>query len=269
MTSFSPEWLALREPYDVRARNPEVLDVVATFLGPRSSLRVVDLACGTGSNLRSLSPHLPARQNWKLVDHDLDLLTRAKTTPLAKAVDVTAIALDLNRDIEAALEGEVDLVATSALLDLVSDTWLDRLVASLAARSIPFYAVLSYDGRTGFTPPDLSDTAIVAGMNAHQRTDKGFGPALGPAAAEFMIARFEALGYSVVRGASDWLMGPDDRNIQAEILAGYARASEDMAALPLVDITAWLARRRAAVDAGCSSLQVGHVDFFAMPSATR
>jgi predicted RNA methylase len=61
MTSFSPEWLALREPYDVRARNPEVLDVVATFLGPRSSLRVVDLACGTGSNLRSLSPHLPAR----------------------------------------------------------------------------------------------------------------------------------------------------------------------------------------------------------------
>ena len=27
-------------------------------------------------------------------------------------------------------------------------------------------------------------------------TDKGFGPALGPAAAAFMIARFKALGYS-------------------------------------------------------------------------
>jgi len=269
MTSFSPEWLALREPYDVRARNPEVLDAVATFLGPRSSVRVVDLGCGTGSNLRSLSPHLPVRQNWKLVDHDLDLLTRAKATPLAEAVDVTAIALDLNRELEAALDGEVDLVATSALLDLVSDAWLNRLVAALAARSIPFYAVLSYDGRTGFTPPDLSDTAIVAGMNAHQRTDKGFGPALGPAAAAFTITRFEALGYSVVHGASDWVMGPHDRNIQAEILAGYARASEDMAALPLVDITAWLERRRAAVEAGCSSLQVGHVDFFAMPSATR
>jgi SAM-dependent methyltransferase len=269
MTNFSAEWLALREPYDVRARNPEVLDAVAIFLGARPSVRVVDLACGTGSNFRTLSPRLPARQNWDLVDNDPDLLMHAKAMPWAKDIDVAVISLDLNRDLEAALDGQVDLVATSALLDLVSDAWLDRLAVALAARSIPFYAALSYDGRTAFMPSDLSDTAIVAKVNAHQRTDKGFGPALGPAAAAFMIPRFESLGYSVVHGASDWVMGPDDRNIQTAILVGYAGASDDIAALPLADATAWLRRRRAAVDAGCSSLRVGHVDFFAMPSATR
>jgi SAM-dependent methyltransferase len=269
VTGFSAEWLTLREPYDARARNPEVLDAVATFLKPLPSVRVVDLACGTGSTLRTLSPRLPARQHWDLVDNDPGLLTYAKATSVAKDIDVRFMPLDLNHDLEAALAGEIDLVATSALLDLVSAAWLDRLALALAARSIPFYAALSYDGRTGFTPSDLFDAPVVAGMNAHQTTDKGFGPALGLAAAPCMIARFEALGYSVVHGAADWVMGPEDRSIQAEILAGWAGASAEMGALPLADATAWLTRRRAAIDAGCSSLRIGHIDFFAIPSATR
>jgi hypothetical protein len=268
MSGFSADWLTLREPHDLRARNPTVLDAVTSALEPLSSVQVVDLASGTGSTLRALSPHLPAGQNWKLIDNDLGLLARAKATPLAKHVTVTAIPLDLNRDLEAALDGPVDLVATSALLDLVSETWLDRLAVEIAARAIPLYAALSYDGRIDFTPSDPFDAAIAAAMNAHQRTDKGFGPALGPAAAAFAIARFEALGYSVVRGASDWTMGPEDRDMQTEILAGWASAARDMGAA-LADTAAWFTRRRAAVNAGCSSLQVGHIDFFATPSATR
>src|ERR1035437_5568276 len=54
-----------------------------------------------------------------------------------------AVTLDLNRNLEAALDGPVDLVATSALLDLVSETWLDRLAGEIAARSIPLYAALA------------------------------------------------------------------------------------------------------------------------------
>jgi hypothetical protein len=269
MSGFSADWLTLREPYDLRARNPTVLDAVAASLEPLSSVRVVDLACGTGSTLRALSPHLPAQQNWKLIDNDLGLLARAEATPLAKHATLTAIPLDLNRDLEAALDGAVDLVATSALLDLVSETWLDRLAVEIAARSIPLYAALSYDGRIVLTPPDPLDAAIVAAVNVHQRTDKGFGPALGPAAAAFAIARFEALGYSVVRGASDWAMGPDDLDIQIEILAGWASAAHEMGALSLADTTAWLTRRGDGVAAGRSSLHVGHVDLFATPSATR
>ncbi len=155
------------------------------------------------------------------------------------------------------------------MLDLVSEPWLDRLVVEIAARSIPLYAALSYDGRTTSTPPDPFDAEIIAAVNAHQRTDKGFGPALGPAAAAFAIARFEALGYSVVHGTSDWVIGPEDLDIQTEILDGWASAAHEVGALSLADTTAWLTRRRDAVDAGLSSLSVGHVDFFATPSATR
>jgi hypothetical protein len=269
MSGFSADWLTLREPYDLNARNPAVIDAVAAALEPLAPVRIVDLACGTGSTMRALSPFLPARQSWKLIDNDLGLLARAAATPRAKQVDAITIPLDLHRDLEAALDGPIDMVATSALLDLVSEPWLDRLVVEIASRSIPFYAALSYDGRTKFSPPDPLDTAIAAAVNLHQLSDKGFGPALGPGAAAFAIARFEALGYSVVQGSSDWEMGPDDFDIQTEILDGWAGAAHEAGAVSLADTTAWLKRRRGALAAGLSSLSAGHVDFFAMPSATR
>lgn len=269
MNGFSAGWLALRETYDMRARNPTVLDAVVTYLKQRSPVRIVDLASGTGSTLRALYPHLPAQQIWKLIDNDIDLLKRATATPVPKGVVVITIPLDLSRDLRAALDGAIDLVTMSALLDLVSDSWLDRFAAAVVARSIPVYAALSYDGRSKFAPPDPLDAAITEAVNAHQRTDKGFGTALGPAAAAFAIARFQALGYSVVSGASDWAIGPHDHEMHTEILAGWASAAQDMGVLSPSDITTWVTRRRAAVDAGCSALSVGHVDFFATPIATR
>jgi SAM-dependent methyltransferase len=269
MSGFSAGWLALREPFDLRARSPTVLDTVAGFFERRHAVRVIDLACGTGSTLRALSPRLPPRQSWTLVDNDDALLARAASAPASQNVGVTVVARDLNDDLEAALGGVVDLVATSALLDLVSEAWLHRLAIAITARAIPFYAALSYDGRVAFTPPDPFDAAIIGAVNLHQRTDKGFGAALGPAAADMVPSCFETLGYSVVTGASDWMMGRDDRDMQDELLDGWVRAARDTGTLSGKDITGWLARRRATIAAGRSSLRVGHVDFFAVPSATR
>src|SRR5262249_39044547 len=68
-------------------------------------------------------------------------------------VPVTTTLVDLARDLELALDGPLDLVTTSALLDLVSAEWLDRLVVEVAARRLPFYAALTYDGRAVAGPP--------------------------------------------------------------------------------------------------------------------
>ena len=182
-------------------------------------------------------------------------------------VTVTATPLDLSRDLEAALDGSIDIITTSALLDLVSESWLERLAVEISARSIPLYAAISHDGRTEIVPPDPFDATVVAAVNWHQRTDKGFGPALGATSAPFAITRLKSLGYSVIHGTSDWVLEPHDRDIQMEIFSGWAAAARQTGQA-LVDTVNWLARRREFVAAGQSSIRVGHVDFWARQTGT-
>jgi hypothetical protein len=269
MSGFAAGWLALREPYDLRARNAIVLNAVIASLGQKSALNIVDLACGTGSTLRALAPRLPARQTWRLADNDRVLLAHALESTRSKSVAVTTVEADLNRDLETVLRGRIDLVTTSALLDLVSGAWLHRFVGEAAAQSLPVYSALSYDGRTKIVPADELDEAIIAAVNAHQHGDKGFGPALGPLAAQTAISRFEASGYSVVHGEAEWIAGPQDQVFQTEIFRGWASAARELGQVSASDIERWLIRRGDSIAAGRSSLKVGHVDFFARPIGTR
>lgn len=265
MSGFSADWLALREAYDLRARNPVVLNAVLGAVAARSNLRIVDLGCGTGSTLRALAPRFPARQQWRLIDHDRALLTRAADS--AAALDVTAItvAADLNIDLEAALDEPVDLITTSALLDLVSDEWLERLISYAAANGVPVYAGLSYDGRIEFAPSHPLDDAVIQAVNRHQRRDKGFGPALGPSAAESALTKSAQRGFSVVHGPADWIAFEHDRAFQDEIVRGWAAAVRETGDIASPDLGRWLAYREKEIAAGRSSLRVGHVDFFVTP----
>ena len=269
MSGFSADWLSLREPYDRAARNAAVLDAVAGAFTDQAAIAVVDLACGTGATLRAIGAHLPPRQAWRLVDNDLSLLARAATLGEPPRLTVVAKPVDLARDLELALDGPLDLVTTSALLDLVSADWLDRLIVETAARRLPVYAALSYDGRTVVEPQERFDSEILAGFNMHQRTDKGFGPALGPLAAAQAIERFQHFGFAVVHGRSDWVLGGDDRVMQDALFAGWAGVAALTTTLTSDQIARWLAARRAHLAAGRSSLQVGHVDLFARPIGTR
>src|SRR5207342_3212769 len=164
MSGFSAEWLKLREPYDLLARNAAVLDTVFNLLAGKPSVALVDLACGTGSTFRALSPRISARQTWRLVDHDLGLLARVPPSA-PPSINVSAVPIDLKRDLEAAFDSAADLITTSALLDLVSSDWLNRLALEAAARRWPVYAALSYDGRAELAPADPTDRRIVDAVN--------------------------------------------------------------------------------------------------------
>lgn len=270
MSSFSADWLALREPYDAAARNRRVIHAVTDAMAGRFSITAVDLACGTGSTPRALAPHLPFRQTWRLVDNDLGLLARAAGTALPQGAGICTAPVDLARDLEVALDGAPDLITSSALLDLVSAEWLERFVVETVVRALPVYAALIYDGRVTLAPPAEFDAAVIDAVNRHQRTDKGFGRALGPAAAADAIARFERTGiHSVTKGPSDWVLDVADVAMQRELLNGWAQAADEMGALPRVELRAWLARRQEFVTTGISRMQVGHVDFFAQPIKRR
>ena len=243
--SFSADWLALREPYDWRARNRDVLAALKAAFAESPAIAVVDLACGTGSTLRAVSPHLPKRQSWRLVDNDLSLLARAAPAQASPDIAVATTPIDIAHDLEAALDGHLDLVTTSALLDLVAEEWLQRFVVETAARKLPVYAALSYDGRTAFDPIDSNGRRCRRrGEQVINATNKGFGPALGPEAASTAISAFERVGYAVTQGPSDWQFESNDREIQKEVFAGWASAAREIGDVPLA--TCWRGSRGAA-----------------------
>src|SRR5262249_57367613 len=129
-------------------------------------------------------------------------------------------------------------------VDGVAPEWLDGSVVEGAARRLPFYAALTYDGRSVAAPPARLDVELLAGFNLHQRTDKGFGPALGPSAAVRAAERFEHFGYALVQGHSDWVFGPADRAIQDALFAGWAEGGPRTTDLSADDIAQMLGPRR-------------------------
>lgn len=256
MSGFNPDWLALREPYDRAARNSALAAAVRDWAGERV-VRIADLGTGTGSNVRALAPQLAPGQHWRLFDHDPVLLARAATLLADCSGTMQREQADL-RDLAALNLRDCDLISAAALLDLVSADWCE----ALAALERPaYYIVLSYDGRIDWQPTYPFDADLRDLVNRHQCTDKGFGPALGPAAVPHLAQALRGRGYRVVTGASPWSLGPAERAMQTALLEGWVQAAAELA--PVAALTDWASRRRAHIAAGQSRLTVGHLDLFA------
>ncbi len=261
--SFSTDWLELREPADMRARNLDVLQIVRQHFQNSKTLHITDLACGAGSTLMSLNSVFLAQPNWTLVDYDPALLNRANERAKSAHIKIKTQQADLNTDLKNVFETKADLVTCSAFLDLVSKEWLDTLIKELKQRKLPFYAALTYDGRTTCQPPHAADLDILEAVNQHQLSDKGFNSAMGPNAAATSIAKLKQAGFKVVSGYSDWQLLPDEGLLQAMLIDGWAHAATETKLLNLEIVEDWKDWRMTRAASQTSTISVGHVDIFA------
>ena len=260
---FSADWLTLREPYDTRAVARGPLERLAEWSGSRSRLRVVDLGSGTGSNLRRTAPSLAPGQTWTLVEWDPALIAAGSARLAGAPVTWNYRRLDLASDLALVADRPCDLMTASALLDLVSAAWLDELEALRGRLGAALYVSLSYVGGVHWSPADPMDAVAQDLVDRHQRIDKGFGPALGPTAVRALRARLPA--DRVLVEFSPWRLGPDDREIQDELLGGYVVAASVLAPDAEAELAGWGERRRDLIRRGLSHLEVGHEDLLFVP----
>ena len=292
MNSFTSEWLALREPVDHRSRNTKLLASVITYLKHleltrAGEIRIVDLGCGSGSNLRALAPAFNDVQAWTLVDSDPALLLAAQTALLKWCDDSTAIqndlsasgngsltqtlvlfknkkkisvnfqCADLSKDVHLPIMATADLVTAAAFFDLTSEDWLQKFCAAL---SKPLYATLSYNGEESWQPEEPSDASVLKAFHIHQTTDKGFGAAAGPSASNLLVKFLSDRAFNVAVADSPWVMDEHDRPLIEQLALGTANAVKETVLIPVETVDLWLQSKRHA-----GKCVIGHTDIFANP----
>jgi hypothetical protein len=268
MSESLADWLALRESADASARSARLTKAVADRLSVRvkagEPLRALDLATGTGSNVRYLSPRLPHPQEWLIVDRDAELLERTPKSSPGCRIETRAIEL---ASLDPGLFAGRHLVTASALLDLVSEDWLKKLAGRCREAGTAVLFTLTYNGRSRCSPAEPEDEEMRELLNAHQQqNDKGFGRAAGPAAVGHAARAFTGAGYHVRREPSDWMLSPDSRDLQRQLVDGWAAAAEELVPEESPRIRGWLARRLAHVEEGRSRIVVCHEDLAAWPA---
>ena len=246
---FELDWLDLREPHDAMARSEALAEALIARLPARP--RLMDLGAGTGSLFRWLAPRIGRAQAWTLVDQNKEMTEaafdtiadRAETVGLkvtfpnrrtllvhapGGAWRVEALIADLAHAPGNLPVGNVDAVVCSALCDLVSAPWVERMAAAIR---VPFYACLNVDGRDRFLPPVPGDALVARGFARDQGRDKGFGGrALGPKAVAEIARVFGAQGFEVQSAASDWVLrGGSATALLSELVFGHAEARFDVA----------------------------------------
>jgi hypothetical protein len=287
MSGFSADWLAMREPFDSDARSHTLAEEFAVHAPRSGPMEIVDLATGTGANMRFLAPRIGGHQRWTVVDHDARLLAAvapclarwadlrgyryrpdgagAIVTGVGFEAQVQPLQRDLARNLDRVVHQDVHMVTAAALLDLVSEDWLARIAGICRSVGATIFFALTYDGEAAWSPEDTLDESARDALNRHQRIDKGFGAALGPDAAVRAKALFRALGYRLMESKSDWRIGPAAQTMQHALLEGWRRAAMAIAPEHGDAFSAWAARRAAAIEQGVSAVRVGHVDIAGWP----
>ena len=257
-------WLGLREPADAMARSEALTRTIAGAVPASEPVCVLDLATGTGSNIRYLMDRLPGRQRWLAVDRDAALLAelseRMSSWGAAKSYTVrTEPGLCIIRGASLECDIETRQMDLGALED--REIFAGRHLVTASA-----LFTISYNGRSSCDPAEPEDDIVRDLMNQHQRRDKGLGgPAAGPDAIACAERCFAEAGYSVQREPSDWTLGPDVAALQRMLIDGWAHAATEMLRDRPATIASWRARRLAHIDAGRSRLVVGHDDLAAWP----
>lgn len=280
---FDSDWLALRERADATARSRHFQQRLAEHLTAGGT--VLEFAGGTGSLLRALVPRLTGEISWRLLDHDVALLQRARDTLFAWAsaagyrarhvgpalelktpdatLRITFEQHDLTR-LPTTFYG--DAIVASAWCDLVSADWIENFAQWCRRWRVPMvYLAMTVDGSIDFSPSDELDEAVSSAFQAHMQKDKGFGPAIGGDGHRLLSRALNECGYRIASESTPWQLDGMGNRLLAEWVCGVAAAAAEQETAHASGIAEhWLPLRLQEAAAGRLRVRVGHFDLLAL-----
>ncbi len=274
MTAGDPRvsraWLALREPADAAARARDLVEHVQRAR-PRSGPWVIhDLGGGTGAMGRWLAPQLAGPQQWIVHDRDVDLLEIAVADHPGPAADGATVTVETTfADITRLQRGDLagaTLITASALLDMLTEDELARVIAVCAGAGCPVLMMLTVVGHVELTPTDPLDRRVASAFDAHQRRETERGRLLGPDAARRAAEGFRQLGAEVLVRPSPWRLGPTETDLANVWFTGWVAAACEQQHSLAAEADAYARRRLAQAAAGELAITVDHADLLVLQS---
>lgn len=268
-------YLAAKETVEDRALNGYVRAALGVAL-PSGPLNVLEVGAGGGAMVARLAGREIVGGRYTAVDaapaNAAALRQRfvAGSLPVELEV-VTADAYAFARQMRG--RRPWDLLVAHAFLDLAD---APRLLPELFALLRPgghFYFPINFDGLTALQPvidPSFDDEVVAAYHRTMDERRHEGRPTGGSRAGRELLTHIPAAGGEILAaGASDWVVWPRDGAYPADeayflhhMLHFFESSLTGRPELDAARLQAWLARRRAQIDAGELVLIVHQLDLF-------
>ena len=280
---FSKSWINMRVDYDNISRSTVLVDHI-NKLSQEDDIDLIDLYCGSGNFLIwSLHKNI-LFNNCILVDHDIKLLKSIKSnlrTHLRPMYSIQSNTNNLDLLIKRNSEtlssvsikkndcdgyryssGKFHVISYSAALDIMSKPSISSALKRIKKNNILYFS-LCFNGQVRWTPTNTFDKYILTFFNNHQRSDKGFGKALGSKSIEFLKQKADKLNLSVTIKDSPWIIkniSNKDKVFMKRYLLDIKKSLFHMEGIDKNILRKWYQDKKFEIDNIKIQLYVGHND---------
>lgn len=273
----------MRVDYDNISRSTVLVDYL-NKISKEYNIDLIDLYSGSGNFLIWSFEKNISFKNCILVDNDIKLLKSIKSnlrTHLRPKYDIQSNTNNLDFIIKKNSETissisikknncddyrystkKYHVISYSAALDIMSKSSIGVALKRIKKNNILYFS-LCFNGQVRWTPTNTFDKYILTFFNNHQRSDKGYGKALGCKSIQYVRDKADKLNLNIAIKDSPWNIknkSNKDKVFMKRYLLDIKKSLFHMEGIDKDILRKWYQDKKSDIDDKNIKLYVGHND---------
>ena len=273
----------MRVEYDNYSRS-NILDKYFNKKRDISDIELIDMCCGSGNFLIWSIKNKLFFSGYTLIDNDIKLLKSIKSnlrkntskdlTIKSNTNNMNLILIRGSHNSSKVLIKKNDcdefnyktkrfhVISYSAVLDLMSKSSIIKALKRANDINVIYFS-LCFNGMVKWTPSNIFDKYILSFFNNHQRTDKGFGSALGFKSIDFVKRCAVKKDMNIIIKNSPWIINNKsnkDKTFMNRYLLDVKKALFHMEGIDKDILRKWFNEKKNDIENKSIKLYVGHQD---------
>lgn len=273
----------MRVEYDNYSRS-NILNKYLNKNRDTSDIELIDMCSGSGNFLIWSIKNKLFFSGYTLIDNDIKLLKSIKSNlrkNTSKDLTIKSNTNNMNLilirgshisskvlikkndcDIFNYKTKRFHVISYSAVLDLMSKSSIIKALKRANDINVIYFS-LCFNGMVKWTPSNIFDKYILSFFNNHQRTDKGFGSALGFKSIDFLKRYAIKKDMNITTKNSPWVINNKsnkDKTFMNRYLLDVKKALFHMEGIDKDILRKWFNEKKNDIESKSIKLYVGHQD---------